>query len=63
VNSGGSKLLNYRIAANSPCRRAGVDVGLTTDYTGRSWKIPPSIGAFEVALSKGIRIRKGLEME
>jgi len=52
VNPGGTNAEDYKIGSTSPCRMAGTDVGLSTDYTGRAWKNPPSIGAFEVRRGK-----------
>jgi hypothetical protein len=38
---------DFHLQPNSPARRAGVDVGLSTDYAGRPVGNPPSIGAYE----------------
>jgi parallel beta-helix repeat protein len=38
---------DYHLQAGSPCDGAGVDVGLTQDYSGAAVANPPSIGAYE----------------
>lgn len=38
----------YKIDELSACYRTGTYVGLTTDYEGKYWANPPSIGAYEV---------------
>ena len=38
---------DFHLQSSSPAIGKGIDVGLTTDYNGNSWKNPPSIGAFE----------------
>ncbi|MCK4819902.1 right-handed parallel beta-helix repeat-containing protein, partial [bacterium] len=38
---------DFRLLMASPCINAGTDVGLTTDYRGRSIRHAPDIGAYE----------------
>jgi parallel beta-helix repeat protein len=38
---------NFHLQPTSPARRAGVNVGLTTDFAGRLVKDPPDIGAYQ----------------
>lgn len=38
---------DFRLIMGSPCIDAGTDVGLTTDYRGRSIRHAPDIGAYE----------------
>jgi parallel beta-helix repeat protein len=38
---------NFHLKGSSPARRAGVSVGLTTDFAGRPVLNPPCIGAYE----------------
>jgi hypothetical protein len=38
---------NFHLKGSSPARRAGTNVGLTTDYAGRPVLNPPCIGAYE----------------
>ena len=38
---------DFRLLMASPCINAGIDVGLTTDYRGRSVRHAPDIGAYE----------------
>ena len=38
---------DYTLQADSPCKGAGVNVGVTTDYAGTTRANPPSIGAYE----------------
>lgn len=38
---------NFHLQPTSPARRAGTDVSLTTDYSGRPVFNPPSMGAYE----------------
>jgi parallel beta-helix repeat protein len=45
---------DFRLRSGSPAINAGVDVGLTTDYTGRSIIGLPDIGAYEHVPSGGI---------
>jgi hypothetical protein len=49
VNAGGTTAEDYKLASDSPCRDAGVDVSLTEDYWGTT--VPqnsiPDIGAHE----------------
>jgi len=40
-------LSNGKLRANSPCRNAGVDVGLTADFAGRPVRGLPDLGAYE----------------
>lgn len=40
---------DFTLQSGSPCRGAGVDVGLTTDKAGNSVTDPPDIGAFQYA--------------
>jgi hypothetical protein len=38
---------DFNLQSASPCRNAGVDVGLTEDYAGNAVANPPDIGAYE----------------
>lgn len=38
---------DFHLQAGSPCINAGINVGLTTDYAGRTVASPPEIGAYE----------------
>ena len=38
---------DFHLQSSSPAIGKGINVGLTIDYDGNSWKNPPSIGAFE----------------
>jgi uncharacterized repeat protein (TIGR02059 family) len=38
---------DFHLQSASPSIGKGINVGLTTDYDGNTWKNPPSIGAFE----------------
>jgi hypothetical protein len=38
---------DYRLKSSSPCKNAGVDVGLTTDFLGKPIRGLPDIGAYE----------------
>lgn len=42
---------NWSLQASSPAVGAGVNVGLSKDYEGNSYRNPPSIGAFECILT------------
>jgi hypothetical protein len=44
---------DYRLQSSSPCRNAGVDVGLTTDFLGKKIRGLPDIGAYEFQPSMG----------
>lgn len=39
---------DYRLKSSSPCKNAGVDVGLTTDILGKPIRGLPDIGAYEL---------------
>jgi hypothetical protein len=39
---------DYRLKSSSPCKNAGVDVGLTTDFLGKKIRGLPDIGAYEI---------------
>jgi hypothetical protein len=47
VNAGGSSAEDYKLASDSPCINAGVNVGLTEDYEGNPIVGLPDIGAYE----------------
>lgn len=49
TNGGGSYELatDFNLQSGSPAIGAGEDVGLTEDYGGYDWLVPPSIGALE----------------
>lgn len=51
VNAGAG---DYRLQTSSPCIKAGVDVGLTTDYQGNGVRAVPSIGAIEYSVRDGV---------
>jgi len=38
---------DYHLQKDSPAIGAGINVGLTTDFTGKNYNNPPSIGAYE----------------
>jgi len=44
---------NSRLLATSPCKNAGVDVGLTTDFLGKPIRGLPDIGAYEIQPTGG----------
>jgi len=41
---------DFHLHSNSPCINAGVDVGLTQDYSGNQVGTIPDIGAYEISL-------------
>ena len=38
---------DFHLKSSSPAIAAGINVGLSTDYEGKKYRTPPSIGAFE----------------
>ena len=51
ANAGGTTAADYKITSGSPCKNAGVDVGLLTDYFGVAVGDPPEIGFSEYPVS------------
>ena len=56
---------NFRLQSSSPCIDAGVDVGLTQDYSGNQVGTIPDIGAYESAeeILRSLRARFIFELE
>jgi len=50
---------DYRLQLASPALHTGVNLGLLTDYTGRAWANPPSLGALEYPSTNSILMRDG----
>ena len=44
---------DFHLQPTSPARRAGINVGLTTDFAGMPVKNPPSMGAYEFFSNPG----------
>lgn len=44
---------DFQLKSDSPCRNAGVDVGLARDYSSEQVHLPPDIGAYEI---RGVKI-------
>jgi hypothetical protein len=48
---------DYRLQLGSPAYHTGVNLGLGTDYVGRLWNDPPSLGALEYPSTNLILLR------